>query len=249
MNPRTIEMARKICASLEHRMSAVSAYTEVAVAAPFVFIPALSHYSNLLHLAAQNVSWAEAGALTGEISGTQLKAWGIEYVILGHSERRMYLGETDSMVNEKVKACLHYRLTPVVCLGGEVGAKMADMQKLVTLQFNGATKGLDKSDLHRIVYVYEPVWAISTTKNARPATGEHASELILHIQNLLAKKVSKEMAHNCHILYGGSVNKNNVHEFSKYPIIDGALVGAASLDPDNFFEVIKEFNREAIHRG
>ena len=242
-------MARKIFASLEHRMPAVSAYTEVASAVPYVFIPPLSHHSHFIKLGAQNVSWAEAGALTGEISGTQLKAWGIEYVIIGHSERRLYLGETDSMVNEKIKACLHYHLTPVVCLGGEKGVKIADMQKLVTKQFNAATKGIERSDLSKIVYVYEPSWAISSMKNARPATGEHAEELITHIQNLLGKKLSKEMARNCRILYGGSVNKNNVHEFAKYPIIDGALVGAASLDPDNFFEVVKEFNREAIHRG
>jgi len=248
MNPKTIQTARQIFASIEHRMPAVSAHTEVAIAAPFVFLPALSHYSHHVKLGAQNVSWAEAGALTGEISGPQLKAWGTEFVVLGHSERRIYLGETDSMVCEKVKACLHFGITPVVCLGGDEKPKKDDMRKLVTKQFNAITKGVLRKDLHKIIYVYEPSWAISTMKNSQPATGEHAAELVQHIQDLLAKKLGKEMAKNCYILYGGTVNKNNVHEFARYAFIDGVLVGAASLDPDNFFEIIKEFNREAIHK-
>lgn len=248
MNPKTVQTARTLFMSIEHRMPVVAAYTEVGMAVPFVFIPPLTHYSHMVKLGAQNVSWAESGALTGEISGVQLKAWDVEFVILGHSERRIYLGETDSMVNEKIKACLQFHLTPVVCLGGEIGAKKADMQKLVTKQFNGVTKGIEKSDLHKLVYVYEPVWAISTMKNSKPATGEHAAELIEHIQFLLAKKLGQQMARNARILYGGTVNRHNVQEFSKYPVIDGALVGAAGLDSDNFYEIIKEFNREAIHK-
>ncbi|MEJ0021320.1 MAG: triose-phosphate isomerase [Candidatus Doudnabacteria bacterium] len=173
--------------------------------------------------------------------------WNVKYVILGHSERRLSLGETDSVVNAKIIAALKHKITPIVCLGGEEGAVKTEMKNLVTRQFAEVTKDLDKKQLEKIVYVYEPIWAISTMKRSEPATGEHASELIEHIFQLLEHRIGKA-ARNLRVLYGGTVNKNNVQEYAKYPIIDGALVGAASLDTENFWQVIKEFNREAIHR-
>jgi len=247
MNPQTVDEARRLVASLEHRMHVVAEHTEVVVCAPFVYIPAFSHYIHQVKLGAQNVSWQDAGPLTGEISPLQLKEWKVDYVILGHSERRLYLGETDSMVNAKIISALKHRITPIVCLGGEENAKKDDMKTLVTEQFRKVVKGLDKKDLEKIVFVYEPVWAISTMKKSQPATGEHAYELIAHIYSLLEKKLGK-MARNMRVLYGGTVNQENVHEYAQFPQIDGALVGAASLDPDNFWQVVSEFNRESIHR-
>jgi triosephosphate isomerase len=248
MNPDTIEQARVLVSTLEHRMHQVAPKTDVVICPPFTFIAPLSHYSHLTHLGAQNVSWALSGAFTGEISTTMLKNWKTQFVILGHSERRLYLGETDSMVNAKVIACLNAKLTPVVCLGGEEGAVKEEMMTLVTKQFVRVTKGLDKKHLEKIIFVYEPIWAISTMKNSKPASGEHACELIDHIRALLAKKITKERAANMRVLYGGTVNRDNVHEFARFPEIDGALVGAASLDRDNFWEIINEFSRESIHK-
>jgi triosephosphate isomerase len=248
MNPDTIEQARQLVSSLEHRMHQVAPKTDVVICPPFTFLAPLSHYSHLTHLGAQNVSWAVSGAFTGEISTNMLKNWKTQFVILGHSERRLYLGETDSMVNAKVIACLNAKLTPVVCLGGEEGATRDEMKTLVTKQFVRVTKGLDKKHLEKIIFVYEPIWAISTMKNSRPATAEHARELILHIQSLLAKKMGAERARNMRILYGGTVNRDNVRELARFPEIDGALVGAASLDRDNFWEIINEFTRESIHK-
>jgi triosephosphate isomerase len=247
MNPQTVDEARRLVASFEHRIHAVSAYTEVVVCVPFVYLPALTHYTHGVELGAQNMSWAESGALTGEISPSMLKQWNVNYVLLGHSERRLYLGETDSVVNAKIISAIEHKLTPIVCLGGEPGAIKSEMKNLVTKQFIKLTKDLDKRQLEKIVYVYEPVWAISTMKKSEPATGEHAYELIAHIFELLEKKIGKN-ARNVRILYGGTVNKDNVHEYAKYPQIDGAMVGAASLNSDNFWQVVSEFNREAIHK-
>ncbi len=248
MNPQSVDEARRLVSSLEYRMHAVSGHTEVVICPPFVYLPALTHYTHGIKLGAQNVSWVEHGAMTGEISPAQVKQWNVHYVILGHSERRLYLGETDSVVNAKIISALKYKLTPVVCLGGEEGATKDEMKSLVTRQFNKVTKDLEKKQLEKIVYVYEPVWAISTMRKSQPATGEHAIELVNHIYDLLEKKIGK-MAHNVRVLYGGTVNKDNVTEYAKHPKIDGALVGAASLDSDNFWEIVSEFNRESIHRA
>jgi triosephosphate isomerase len=246
MNPKTVDEARRLVASFEHRMHAVSGHTEVVICAPFVYLPALTHYTHQIELGAQNISWAEEGPFTGEISASQIKQWNVSYVILGHSERRLYLGETDSIVNAKIITALENKIIPIVCLGGEEDAKMAEMKALVTSQFAKVTKDLDRRQIEKIVYVYEPVWAISTMKKSQPATGEHANELIGHIYDLLEKKVGK-MARSVRVLYGGTVNKDNVSEYAKYPQIDGALVGAASLNSDNFWQIVSEFNRESIH--
>lgn len=249
MNPDTVEQARILVSTLEHRMHQVYSKTDVVICPPFTFLAPLSHYSHLSHIGAQNVSWAASGAFTGEISAAMIKNWRAEYVILGHSERRLYLGETDSMVNAKIIACLNAKLTPVVCLGGEEGAIKDEMKTLVTKQFVKVTKGLEKKHLEKIIFVYEPVWAISTMKNSKPATGSHALELVNHIRSLLGKRLTRERAANMRVLYGGTVNPDNVHEFAKFPQIDGALVGAASLDPEKFWDIINEFARESVHKN
>jgi len=247
MNPQSLEEARVIASSLEHRMRTMDAKTEVVICPPFVYLPAFTHYLHSLKLGAQNVSWVEHGALTGEISPAMIQQFNVDYVILGHSERRLFLGETDSVVNAKVITALKYKITPIVCLGGEEGATEENMKTIVTKQFGATTKNLEKKHLEKIVYVYEPVYAISTMRKSHPETGEHASEMVQHIYDLLEKKIGKASARNIRVLYGGSVNKDNVTEYAKYPIIDGALVGAAGLDPENFWHIIQEFNRESIH--
>lgn len=248
MNPDDLATARVLVSSLEHRMHQVFDKTEVVICPPFTLLAPLMHYSHMTSLGAQNMSWAAGGPFTGEISAAQLKNFKVNYVILGHSERRLYLGETDSMVNAKLIAALNAKITPVICLGGEEDVVKNEMKTLVTKQFVRVTKGLDKRHLEKIIFVYEPVWAISTMKNSKPATGEHAREVIMHIQDLLAQRVGIVKAKSMRVLYGGTVNKDNVHEFARFAEIDGALVGAASLDAENFWKVIDEFNRESVHK-
>jgi triosephosphate isomerase (TIM) len=248
MNPETLAAARQLLLGLEHRMPMVQHTADVVVCPPHVFLAPFSHYAHLARLGTQNISWADGGAYTGEISAPQVGQWDVEYVILGHSERRIYCGETDSLVNLKIATALKHKMHPIVCLGGEEGAKKAGMKRLVSKQFAAAVKGLDRADIARIIFAYEPIWAISTMKNSKPATGDHAAELINHIRGLLAKKIGKDRAVSARVLYGGTVNKLNVHEFSKYPEISGALVGGASLDGEAFWEIVKEFSRESIHK-
>lgn len=248
MNPETLQEARQLLLGLEHRMPTVQQAVEVVVCPPYIFLPPFSHYVHMTRLGTQNMSWAEAGAFTGEISAPQVRQWDVEYVILGHSERRLYCGETDEGVNKKIPVALKHKMHPIVCLGGEAGAKKTGMKRLVSKQFAAAIKGLDKADIQKIVFAYEPIWAISTMKNSKPASGDHAAELINHIRGLLAKKIGKDHARSAKVLYGGTVNKLNVHEFAKYPEITGALVGSASLDSEGFWEIVKEFSRESIHK-
>lgn len=255
MNPDTVGQARSLVSHLEHRMFKVLNHAEVVNCVPYVFLPALMHYAHHTQIGAQNLHWALSGAFTGEISAAQLENWKVRYVILGHSERRIFMGETDSMVNAKLVAALNAKLVPVVCLGGEEGAIQSEMKTLVTKQFVSVTRGLDRQHLEKIIFVYEPIWAISTMKISlsgrqagKPASGEHAAELITHIRSLLARRITKERAANMRILYGGTVNRDNVHQFAKYSEIDGALVGAASLDTENFWEIINEFARESVHK-
>jgi triosephosphate isomerase (TIM) len=247
MNPQDFSEAKSLFASTEYRMHLLTR-SQVIVCPPFIYLLPLVHHAHLANLGAQNMNWEEQGAMTGEISVGQLKLVGVDYVILGHSERRLFLGETDVMVNLKIATALKNKIVPIVCLGGSKDATKADMKKLVTQQFESVANGLEKKQLEKIIFVYEPIWAISTMKNSIPATGVHAREMILYIRTLLAKKIGKEAADVLTVLYGGTVNKNNVQEFAQYPEIDGALVGAASLDPDNFWAVISEFDKELNYK-
>lgn len=248
MNPQTTEEARQLFVSLEHRMHLLGGAVDVVVCPPYVFMPLLSHFSHFLALGSQNISGHEYGAYTGEISAEQLLLWKIFYVILGHSERRLYFGETDKDVQAKVALSLKHHLTPVVCLGGDAKADIKSMKPLVTRQFNSAIKNIDKNHLEKIVFAYEPSWAISSMQKSQPATGEHAAELITHIRKLLSRHLGKEPAERSTVLYGGTVNKGNVREFARFSEISGALVGFASLEPSGFFEIVQEFAREAIHK-
>jgi triosephosphate isomerase len=248
MNPETLAEARQLVLGLEHRMPAAQKNVEVVVCPPAVYLAPFAHHVHLTKLGVQNINWADAGAYTGEISAGQVKQWGVSWVILGHSERRLYCGESDLLVNKKIIMALKHGLHPVVCLGGEKGAKEAGMKRLVTKQLNAAIRGLEKSEIQKIIFAYEPIWAISTMKNSKPATGEHAQELIKHIRVALTKKLGVSVSKTMRVLYGGTVNQNNVHEFSKYPEISGALVGGASLNSQNFWEIVGEFARESIHK-
>ena len=248
MNPSSLDEARRIFFGIEHRAHFYEDKVDIAVCPPYLFLPLLVHASHFVKIGAQNAAELDQGALTGEISCKQLALRGVKYVILGHSERRIFCKETDDQIRNKITQCLNEKLTPIVCLGGDIKATETTMKKLVTKQFNSAMDGLNAKQIGKMIFAYEPTWAISTFKKSKPATGEHAAQLIDHIRSLIKKKSTQFYAENATVLYGGSVNKVNVYEFSKSPTISGALVGAASLNPDGFMEIIKEFHRESIHK-
>ena len=186
---------------------------------------------------AQDISAAASGAFTGEISGSMLAKIGCTYVVIGHSERRAHHNETDSVVNAKIKAALANEIKPILCVGEELAIREAGTHvEHVLEQLRNALKGFHKPDLKKIVIAYEPVWAIGTGKTATP---EDAQEVCGAIRTELRKIGSDEIADNCRILYGGSVKSINTLEIMKEADVDGALVGGASLDPEEFARICK----------
>jgi triosephosphate isomerase (TIM) len=190
-----------------------------------------------IKLGAQNCHWEDQGAFTGEISPPMLKDAGCEYVIIGHSERRQFFGETDEGINKKAQALYKHGLTPIICVGETLeqreGNKTSDV---VSTQVRGCLAGLPADKVAASVIAYEPVWAIGTGKTA---SKEQAQEVHALIRGLLAELYSKDVADQVRIQYGGSVKPQNVRELMQQPDIDGALVGGASLEPESFAAIVK----------
>lgn len=209
--------------------------TEVLICPPFIWIQAVSDIiaSSSVRLGAQNIFWENSGAYTGEISGPMLQSIGCEYVIIGHSERRQYFGETDETVNKKLKKALEYRLTPIICLGENLDQRESGKtEDVITAQFKNGFSDFD--DFGHVVMAYEPIWAIGTGKTASP---EQAQEIHKLLRQLLKDKTNA--ANNIRILYGGSVKPGNADDLINQPDIDGFLVGGASLKAGDFIAIIK----------
>ena len=185
----------------------------------------------------QNMHTADEGAFTGETSAPMLVSLGVTHIIIGHSERRQYFGETDELVNQKVHAALKHGLKPIVCVGERLEEREGGKTEEVLLrQTEIALKDVTAEQAANIVIAYEPVWAIGTGKTATP---EMAAESHLVIRSEVARLLGREVADKMRILYGGSVKPNNAPELLNQPEIDGALVGGASLDPDSFSKIVK----------
>ena len=213
---------------------------DVVVCVPFTDIPAVSAAvkGSNVHLGAQNVHFAEKGAYTGEISAEMLKEFGVEYVIIGHSERRQYFGETDETVNKRMHAALAAGLIPIVCVGESLEEReTGKTEAVLSVQITEGLKGLD--DVSKIVIAYEPVWAIGTGKTA---TAEQANETIGFIRKTLAETFCPKCAEKVRIQYGGSMNAKNCKELMAMPEIDGGLIGGASLKAEDF-SIIVNFDK------
>lgn len=187
-------------------------------------------------LGAQDVYFEASGAFTGETSTDMLSDIGCSHVILGHSERRNVIGESDELINKKIKAVLAAGLTPVLCVGELLEEREAGKtMDVVTAQFDGSLADIDEADVRKTVIAYEPVWAIGTGKTASP---EQAQEVHADLRKLLADRYNQQTADAVRILYGGSVKPDNAAMLMSQPDIDGALVGGASLKPDSFTAII-----------
>ena len=185
---------------------------------------------------AQNMHWAEEGAYTGEISPLMLKAVGATHVIIGHSERRQYFGETDEMVNQKIHAAVRHNLIPIICIGEDLEQREAGKTEEVLLrQSERALKGVVPETAESFIIAYEPIWAIGT---GRTATPEMAGLAHFHIRSEVARLLGRKAADCIRILYGGSVKPDNASALLNQPEIDGALVGGASLDPQSFARIV-----------
>ena len=213
--------------------------SEIVICPPAVDLPTAVHSVNgsAVMVGAQNMYFAEQGAFTGEISASMLVAMGVSHVIIGHSERRQYFGETDDMVNKKLITALKHHLVPIVCVGeGEEERERGLTEQVCCRQVEGAIHQIEAAKLHKMVIAYEPIWAIGTGKTATPAI---AAEAHLMIRSEVARLVGRPFADALRILYGGSVKPENAEALLNQPEIDGALVGGASLDPHSFAAIVK----------
>ncbi|MDI6817159.1 MAG: triose-phosphate isomerase [Actinomycetota bacterium] len=195
-----------------------------------------------IKLGAQNMHWEDEGAYTGEVSPVMLKDLECEFVIIGHSERRMYFGETDETVNKKVKAALAHNITPIMCCGESLEQRESGQaEAFIGSQILAGTEGLSESDMKDFVIAYEPIWAIGTGKTALP---EDANNIISHIRKVLASRFNEEIAKAVPVLYGGSVKGGNIAEFMAEPDINGALVGGASLEAESFASIVRNARKQ-----
>jgi len=217
---------------------AASKHCDVIVAPPFTALAAAVEAARgtAIGIAAQNLHWEREGAFTGEVSARMLVEAGCRAVIIGHSERRQFFGETDETVYRKTRAALEAGLTPIVCVGELLSEREANITvKVLTRQFEGGVAALTPAEFSRILIAYEPVWAIGT---GRTATPEIAAESHGHLRELVADRFGPEQATAIRILYGGSVKPDNIKGLMAQAEIDGALVGGASLDPKSFAAIV-----------
>jgi len=211
---------------------------EVVVCVPYVLLPAVKEAlaGSKVKIGAQNMHWEENGAFTGEISPIMLNDLGIDYVVIGHSERREYFAETNETVNKKVKSALAHNLLPIMCCGETLEQREANEHKtLVAEQIKAGVADLSAEDVKKVVIAYEPIWAIGTGVTA---TSDQANEMCEMIRDTLAEVYDDATAEEVRIQYGGSVKPANVTEIMNQPHIDGALVGGASLKADDFTALI-----------
>jgi triosephosphate isomerase len=238
----TVSEARPLATAVRDGVRRVKG-VDVVLCPPFTALAAVAEVvrDGVVALGAQNCHWDAQGAHTGEVSAAMLAELGCRYVILGHSERRKEIGETDDVINRKMHATVARRLTPILCVG-ETGEERRQGLTFTTVegQLRAGLAGIAPETIATIVLAYEPVWAIGTGQNATPA---QASEVHGYLRGLLSELTAKEMAQTIRILYGGSVKADNAAELCAAPDIDGALVGGASLKATDFVGIAKHAAR------
>jgi triosephosphate isomerase len=219
---------------------------EIVVAPPFTAVHAVAEAARNTNVgvAGQNAYWERQGAFTGEISAEMVREAGAEYVILGHSERRLTFGDTDQQVNRRLVAALGAKLTPIVCIGETLDERESNQTMAVLdRQIKVGLDGMSGEQIGSLVIAYEPVWAIGTGRNATP---QQAAEAHGHIRQRLRQWFGGDAADHCHVIYGGSVKPDNIHELVLLPDVDGALVGGASLEIKSFHDIVARSRKSAI---
>lgn len=232
----SLEQGKKLVNELKE--TAANTDVKVAVCVPYIYLTEIKKelVGSNIKLGAQNMHWEESGAFTGEVAPNMLKEIGVDYVVIGHSERREYFAETNDTVNKKIKSALAHDLLPIFCCGESLETREAGKEKeWVKEQIIEGLKDITAEQVKQIVIAYEPIWAIGTGKTA---TSEQANEMCAHIRNLLEEKYDSEISEEVVIQYGGSVKADNATEIMNQEDIDGALVGGASLKATDFIEII-----------
>lgn len=233
---KTTKEAKKF--ALEFKKLYKPSDVRVAIAAPYTQLEALvkAFKGSGIGVGAQNMHFEDQGAFTGEISAPMLKELGVTYCVIGHSERRQYFKETDASVNKKLKKALSVDILPILCVGESLKTREAKEQNaFVEKQIIADFKGISKEDAKKVTVAYEPIWAIGTGKTATP---KEAQMMCAHIRKVLKKLYGEDVSEEITIQYGGSVKPSNATELMNQEDIDGALVGGASLKPEDFIEIV-----------
>lgn len=240
MNPFTQKETIRLFSSLKKGLKNIKK-TEVVICPPFIYLPMLLKSSGpirrKINFGAQNCFWEEKGAFTGEVSPKMLKDFGVKYVILGHSERRKIIGETDEVITKKISEALKFGLQPILCVGEtkeerEIGKTFKVLEKEIKQDL----KKVPKTKIGRIILAYEPIWAIGS---GNPCSVRDALNAILFLRKVISQTFNKKAGRTVSILYGGSINSQNATDFLKEQWINGLLVGGASLDPKEFLRILK----------
>lgn len=216
---------------------------DVVVCPPFTSLSSASEAlkNSTIGLGAQNMYWEESGAFTGEVSASMLKTVGCQYVIIGHSERRQFFGETNQTVNKKTKKAISAGLIPIVCVGETLEERQSGItEKIVQAQLTEGLAGISTEEMQKVIIAYEPVWAIGTGVTATP---EQAEAVHAFIRGLVEKLYNKEIAAGLRIQYGGSMKAENTEELLNQPDIDGGLIGGAALKAESFLGIIEIANK------
>ncbi|MCE5331560.1 MAG: triose-phosphate isomerase [Bacteroidales bacterium] len=238
---KSLQEGLALATELNEALAGASLNCKVVIGTPFIHLASVvaAIDTRKIGVAAQNCANKESGAYTGEVSASMVKSTGAGYVILGHSERREYYGETSAILNDKVALALANGLTPIYCCGEALDIRNADKQNAyVQRQLEETVFNLSADDFNKIVIAYEPIWAIGTGVTA---STEQAQEMLAFIRSLIAAKYGQEIAENTSILYGGSCNAKNAPELFAQPDIDGGLIGGASLKVADFKAIIDAF--------
>lgn len=241
MNPQTLEEAKELFSFYIDQTVNYSAAT-VVVCPPIIYLEELSKLLPVagqpaILLGSQDFFWETTGAFTGQTSLNMLQEFDVKYALLGHSEKRYIAGETDDMINRKLHAALEHQVTPILL----VGEREKDYSREDTLidQLSSDLVGIDKNQVPQIVFVYEPVWAISSNSGGQSDTPENAIEAIKIIKNIVAKLFSQDIASDVRVLYGGSINSQNIASFLMHDEIAGAVIGSASLKKEEFDKILE----------
>ena len=242
MNPATPQQALRLAREVAHGTKDVK-NIDVVLAQPFIFLPLLRYtpyaVRHPFQLGAQDCFWEKVGAYTGEISAPQLKALGVKYIIIGHSERRA-LGETNEMARKKILAALALNIKPVLCVGEKEKKTDEVFPHIIRNELHEGLKNIKKSLLKNLIIAYEPVWAISGNRSSHADTPQNVYEMSILIKRELYRMLSKNIASRIPIIYGGSVDDKNATDFIKDGAVDGLLVGGASLNAKKFVRIVKE---------
>lgn len=241
-NPATLAEAVLLAKKVEQGLSKLKK-SEVVIAPPYSFLASLAEVLSKVKLGAQNAFWQDVGPYTGEISWHQLKNLGVKYVIIGHSERKIYLAETDEMINKKLKAVLKAGFESILCVGERARSTDNQIPVVVEEQLKKALAGVRKNLVQKLSVAYEPIWAISTMPGSRPDTPDNAFRASVFIRKVLAGLYGRKAAEEIKVIYGGSVNSKNIFAFLQEGKMEGALVGGASLDPEEFITIVKIASR------